>query len=232
MRRSSVLLALALLVSGARPASAEPIVLFSNFGPGGSYGPGAAPILGPGAPLSEGDVSPGQLAASSFVLDRAARFTRIDLALAVLNGFGSPVVPVDVTLRLVRDDAGVPGTTVLDTLSVTAVASLFDNGSIRSAGSTLQPELPAGTYWFVASTMAERAEAGWMVNSSDTRILPGAIRRVDTDWTRTWPAGAFQLFGTPAGDPAPVPEPATVTLLAASLAGTALRARRRTRETR
>lgn len=224
MRKRSVLVTLALLVFGVRPTSADPVVLFSNFGPGGSFGPGAIPILGPGAPLSEGDVSPGQLAASSFVLGESARLTGIDLALAVLNRLGAPVVPVEVTLQLVRDAAGVPGTSVLDTVSVTAVASLFDNGSLRTIDSSTRPMLSPGMYWFVASTAVERGEAGWLGNPNDTRFLPGAIRRVDSDWTRGTPAGAFQLRGERV--PGPVPEPATILLM---LAGTGTLAIRRVR---
>jgi hypothetical protein len=142
----------------------------------------------------------------------------------VLNPLGAPVIPVDVTLQLVRDAAGVPGTSVLDTLSVTAVASLFDNGSLRSIDSSSRPILSPGTYWFVASTTVGRAEAGWMDNPSDTRFLRGAIRRVDSDWTRAAPAGAFQLRGERA--PGPVPEPATILLM---LAGTGTLAMRRLR---
>jgi hypothetical protein len=101
MSRTSALLAPALLVFPARPKAADPIVLFNNFGPACVYRPLGWQILGPGARTDNGEVSPGQLVANLFSLTAPTRVTGIDLALAVLAR--APVVPVDLTLRLVPD---------------------------------------------------------------------------------------------------------------------------------
>jgi hypothetical protein len=221
---------LALLVFGSRPASADPVVLFSNFGPGGTFGPQALPILGPGL-ISDGEgpeFTPGQQAASSFSLAQAARLTSVDLALGVGAPFDSPTVPVDVILQLVRDEAGLPGTTVLGTVTVRAVTSWAEGGSVVGTSFTTQPLLSAGSYWLIAGMTAEGRSAAWAGNPSDSGT--GAIRRLDTEWSLTG-RGAFRLFGDRVGgeQPAPVPEPATVTLAAAGLAGMFARARRRRR---
>ena len=84
---------------------------------------------------------------------------------------GTAAAPIEVTLHLVGDEAGLPGDTVLDTLSVTAVTSIFAGGSVRTAASTTQPLLSPGLYWFCASTSVERAYAGWTANVADTRRL-------------------------------------------------------------
>lgn len=226
MRTRLVVLGTVLLMFGARVSSADPVVIFNNFGPGGTYGLSAGPILGPNAPLSEGDVTPGQWFASSFLVpDGRYELSSVDLALSVLNTLGQPVEPVNVTLRLVRDVAGLPGTAVLDTMTTIASASLFVNGSVETATSTLRPLLTTGMYWLIASTLDEGRSAGWMASTADMRSLPAAIRRVDGDWGRTSPNGAFRVHAE-AVDSAPVPEPGTMLLVGAGLAA-AVRARRR-----
>jgi hypothetical protein len=87
MRKHLPLLAAALLVFATQVAHADPILLFNSFGPGNTYGVGARPILGPGYPLSEGDVTPGQWVAASF--DAFRVFAKGDLDVAPVPEPGS-----------------------------------------------------------------------------------------------------------------------------------------------
>lgn len=57
MSKRFAFLATLLVLSTSNFAFADPIALFSSFGPGDSFRLAAIPILGPGYPLSEGDVS-------------------------------------------------------------------------------------------------------------------------------------------------------------------------------
>jgi hypothetical protein len=234
MRRLFLILATLLIFLAPRSAAADPIAIFNTFGPGDTYSPGAGPILGPGFPMSEGDVTPGQWFASSFLVPTGVfEFTGVDLALSVLNRFGEPASPVNVTLRLVAGVAGLPGTTALEMMSTTAVTSLFDGGSIESVASSLRPVLTGGMeYWLIASTLDEAEGAGWMGSFTDNRPLPSAIRRVDGDWTRGSPNGAFRVYAQRLDSPAPVPEPATMALAGLGLAAVARSVRRRQRPQR
>ena len=223
MGRRFAFLATLLVLCTPSLAFADPIALFSSFGPGDSFRPAAIPVLGPGFPLSEGDVSPGQQVGVSFTLPGGTfAFTSLDLAMSTLLPAGDPR-PVDVMLTLVGDDPTrhLPGTTVLETLLVTATSSLEDGGSVLSVSSSTHPTLIGGLqYWFVASVSGAEQAAGWMGSETDSRLLPAAIRRVDTDWTRAGPNGAFRVFGDQLSEPpvAPTPEPATVLLVGAGLA--------------
>jgi hypothetical protein len=222
MSKRFAFLATLLVLSTSNFAFADPIALFSSFGPGDSFRPAAIPILGPGYPLSEGDVSPGQQVGVSFSLPGGTfAFTSLDLALSTLPLPGDSR-PVDVALTLVGDDTRhLPGTAVLDTLLVTARSTLKDGGSVLSVSSSTHPTLIGGLeYWFVASVSGAEQGAGWMGSETDSQLLPAAIRRVDTDWTRSGPNGAFRLFGEQLSGPplAPTPEPATVLLVGAGLA--------------
>jgi hypothetical protein len=221
MRKHLPFVAASVLLLTAAAAHADPVLLFDTFGPAGTYGVGAKPILGPGYPLAEGDVTPGQWVASSFVVPSHGTFafSSIELALSVFGRGADPGGAVQVDLTLVPDSAGLPGATALARMSAIASVPLAEGGSIVRTAPAVNPMLMPGlTYWLVASVAGQGQGAGWMVSTTDNRIFPGAIRRVDGEWTRGWPNGAFRVFADDL-DAAPVPEPGSLLLVATGVAG-------------
>jgi hypothetical protein len=102
----------------------------------------------------------------------------------------------------------------------------------ESVVSTHRPVLAGGMeYWIIASTLDHEASAGWKGSFTDNRPMPGAIRRVDTEWSRGWPNGAFRVYAErlDTDTTAPVPEPATMALVGFGVAAVVRGVRRRHR---
>ena len=184
--------------SGDGP-TADDVLVFSNFGAGGTFNTGAGWTIGPTA------FGP-QVIANSFTPSTTVLFSDAQLAITSFGGTTANVY-------LETDSGGVPGA-IIDTLT--------QNGAIGSPGVVTWecaqcPSLSAGTqYWLVAQE--GNGETAWNYSNSDQ--TPFAF---DTSGTPTgpWstftppptrPRSAFEIDGDAA-----VPEPVSVFWLTALL---------------
>src|SRR3989338_987302 len=204
------LVSLAVLVV---PQKAQAIVVFDNtenFFTSGSY-----LLMTQGAPFD-------------FDNDQAAGFTVTGGSYA-LNSIELPVTfsqgPNEFDLWLVNDNGGQPGS-LLESFH-------FSNPpegtyyTWLTANSASNPVLNDGNlYWVVGSATGPDAVIGWNVSRTNGYAAhtaeDGNGGHVGSDWNR----GAFRVTGSEPGQ-APVPEPDTLSLFGAGLAGFLLRRRKK-----
>jgi hypothetical protein len=214
MRRFLPILAVAALmtVSLLRPARAQ--VLFDNFGPGNAYKSGTGWTLGV--------ASPPFIQGEAFTPGLSAPLASIEAAINLVSG------PNELTLKLMTDDGGKPGS-VIEEWAVSGAMGLFgDSFPTVTVTSALNPLLSAGTQYWVVPFVSSDTWAAWNWNSVGdtgphaTSTDGGASYSVGDD-TR----GAFRVLG---GEVPEVPEPGTLALLiGAGSAGSLFLIRRRKR---
>jgi len=149
LRLGLALAALALL--GVAPVRAD--VVFSNLGPGDSFGPGFLSVRGPSAAGGERNIAQRfTVTGGDFI------FTSAELALR------SFTAPSPLTIRLMEDAGGLPGAT-LETMQVTVPAG----ASLVTAASATNPLLLNGqTYWIgtdAGTDAGDHFQRAWHLNN-------------------------------------------------------------------
>jgi hypothetical protein len=150
--RKTVLLSLTLVITCSATSSRADII-FSNLGPGDTFG-GSAYLI-QGANLGE--------------VDTAVRFTPtgnsyfFDTFEPVVSYSGG-TDQMQVTLRL--DNSGLPGS-VIETIVVSGLNEDFDNSAVFTVQSSLHPVLLAGvSYWLAISAVDDDTRIFWRENST------------------------------------------------------------------
>lgn len=193
-RTAMAFMTMIVLLAGSSPSRATQTV-FDNFASGDGYDTDFALAVGGDSPSVETAVyfTP---VGTDFVLEQ------IDVALSLVMGDNQ------VDIRLVNDNGGEPGTTVLETWTfVDQMGSANGAPPPLSATSILTPVLEADTpYWVVASS-SDTAFVEWSLNSTED-MGPNAQNYNSGPWlTDIGTRGALRVTGTP------VPEPASLVLL-------------------
>jgi hypothetical protein len=210
------------LATTASLAKADPITVFSNFGPGMSFDSDVDSGWTVNGFLSS-DVGQ-QVISHRFTSSANYLFTKLELPLSRFQGDGS------VSLYLQSDAAGVPGS-VLERMNVVAISLTPTLLSAKSADHTA---LMAGESYWLTAVAGPGVIAGWNWNvigdvsnasnfASNQLGTPAGPWALDSEGPTR---GAFRIQGAP--QPAAIPEPATIVLIGSGLAALALpRARRR-----
>jgi hypothetical protein len=202
---ASALLVLALLWGPGSAARAD--IIFSNFGPNGSYDPSGGWAFG-----SVGAGAIQDIAVYFRVGSQAVTLQEIGVAMGLMS------TPNRITLELLPDLHAVPGPDGQALESLQLVNSLPFFGSNRPplmVDSVLHPLLDANTgYWLVA-TASQPTEAIWNANSIPYGGGTFAYRDNNGPWAVLGldPIPAFAILGSP------VPEPATLGLLGMGAVG-------------
>jgi hypothetical protein len=208
-RKRTLVVCLTALVLGlaAGGANADPISVFSNFGPGGAFSTSHG--------YTVDGANYGNFAeAAPFVPGRAADLADAVLALGNTLGSNSPI-----TLDLESSSSGLPSGTILATLTQQGtIPPLHSPGLVSFDYSGPSVELTPGTsYWLVAVQSDANSVDAWLVNT--TGHIGAVTYNSSGSATGPWstepgqPIAAFEVDGTPT----PVPEPPTLTLLAFGL---------------
>lgn len=201
--RLSSLLRLCVAASAVVPIQAS-TVIFSDFGPGGTYDPNVGFVI-------SGELSPTFTYVTwgmPFTPSGEFLLSQIDIALAT---FPESTLPVIVTLN--ADNAGTPGSALM----TWTVTDLPPSGTCCSAA-MLEASSPlllsAGTqYWVVAVPQSAETFAEWNGNSIGVTGTAAMQNTPGGSWifTNLYPLGAFAVSGIP------LPEPANGRLAGASL---------------
>jgi len=187
------------------PRASADTVVFDSFGPGFSFnGTIGATICGAQHPRACGQ---GTVAAAGFVPTTTVALSQIAVVLSTTFGTNSVIV------MLLPDVSGLPGTTAIETWSVTGLGG---NPAVSFLSSTVNPNLAAGTqYWIAAFPGAPDTVAVWSFANS-----PG-LGAFSQSGGVTWTASTcclppvVQVSGTT--PVTPVPEPTTIVLLSTGL---------------
>ncbi len=199
-------LLLALLSTGVAQAD-----IFSNFGPGDTF------VTGVGVPVGVFGMTNLNEPAMGFTPSATAQLGSIDFVTSLISGTN------EVRLSLVNDDQGVPLGSTLESWTFTNEMGAFGAATIPilTADSIFHPTLTAGTpYWLVASAPVSDTSAIWNFNS----ISESGPRSFSTDGGSTWSASADNIQTVFRVNS--IPEPSTLLLLGAGLAGVGLMRRR------
>lgn len=206
-------------------------ILFSNFGPGGTY------QLNTGWTVGMPPSNPNWQVAASFVPSVTAMLEAVIVPFADFGPvFGFPASQL--SLSVTGSNAlGLPGTSVLESFLYQGPFGSPAGAIPITLSSVLNPLLTAGTqYWIVATNPVGPSGGvlGWSVNSTgDTsatggRTLQGSVGNFALDYQVRDPDVAFEVTGNPV---ALVPEPSSISLLLAGLSVIVLRSRSRLRST-
>jgi hypothetical protein len=201
-RNSLGLLVLSLLIIGAGRANAD--IIYTNLGPGGVFSHANGWTIGSPAK---------QVIGQQFI--PTGNFTFVDAQFAIALSDGPNTI--DVSLET-DSGSNVPGT-ILETIVLNDAMS--SHAALVTATSDLHPTLTAGTPYWLVLTVPTDTFAGWWWNSTGDNAT--AIDAVDNGTgSPTGPWSHFSNFPRSAmqidGQPAPVPEPASILLLAGTAA--------------
>ena len=197
---------------GAAPAGDGPgpgqVLIYSNFGPGGSFNTSVGWTIGP-VP----NATTNQAVGDSFTTATDVRFADAQLAMFSVGGTSTNVY-------LETDAAGLPGT-ILDTL--VEQSPIGSPAGIVTFDCQSCPLLSAGsTYWIVAGDSSVTTAWNW----NDVNDMSGNAINENGSITGPWnfpnpeTRGAFEVDGS-------VPEPSSITLLAAVVLALSLVLRRK-----
>jgi hypothetical protein len=212
MRRHICCIALGFLGASATLVTAEPITIVSTL---------------PG-PLSGYDVEGST--AFRFTSAYDSRLLSLTALVGLSDGFYGPP-GTQMEMALYSDANGRPGTAlealIVRDLDDTNLPPFSIDRFYKTEVSVTRPELRAGqTYWFVGTGIDGRFFWGASLHPMQ-HPWPMASRFNGEDWvTFSNFAAAFKVTATPSV-PAPVPEPATFSLLGIGLASIGWKARRR-----
>lgn len=181
--------------------------IYDNLGPGNSYtGNGGRIIAGSEAyPLSAPFIP-----AMPFVPSENMDLSQILIALT-WDSQGTNAV----TVTLNSDDTGVPGTTIIESWSLTGLPAFGSTSTtVQTLSSSSDVFLSGGTtYWLLASPSTPNTQAVWNLNSTGASGTYASFA-VGSWYSYSGTLGAFTVEGTPL---APVPEPSSYILLGSGL---------------
>ena len=202
----SVVACVAILVATQASALPATQVAFDTLGPSNAYLPGQGWGVGGGS--ADGPTGANYTTAGQFVSQSSGTLTGVELAISRFQG--TPLV----TLSLLSDDNGAPGTTL-----ATAEAIVPDTPSLISASFTGAVQLSVqSAYWLSISTNDLAAAHVWYFNAQSVQgrnAFTGALWQAPGEWfLQDWTLGAFRV--TVASS---VPEaPTTALMLVGALA--------------
>lgn len=212
-----------MLVASAREMRADTVV-FSNFGPSQTYVGNSWWDVG-NSPLGP------QVDAFSFSPSATATVTGADLALALVPPPGAVQTVTPLTVYIESNSGGAPGS-ILSTLTQNGSYTFYPTTSVVNFTCTAScATLNAGsTYWIVAQQTDPANTTAWLYSVGDTGTwYYNELNSATGPWTVATAGdnfSAFDVTGTPSRVP-PIPEPASVALLASGLLGIAGAVRRR-----
>jgi hypothetical protein len=198
MKAKVVLAAVSVLGLLASRADAS-VVVYSDFGPGQTYGSSLNDAAGPTSFIGEeiGYADP-------FTPTGTVTFASVVLPLSSVSGTNSLVVSLRPSV------SGLPGSP-LESFTVTGLPS-FPTSTVYQLNSLLDPVLNAGsTYWIAIFPGGSNTIAGW--NFDSVGVNGGAANQ---NGSATWTynpyntSSAFEVLGNPLA----TPEPASLSMLA------------------
>lgn len=208
-----IFIALILFISGAISHAAT---LYTTFGPGNSYDTHTGLTIG-----SPADYLCMQSIADPFAVSTSARLDSIDVAVQWLRG------PNELIINIAQDKSGIPSNNIIESFHVNILMdSEYHTPSIYTVYSSIHPILdPSSKYW-ICLTVPDLSNSmlGWM-STYNNAPGPDAYNTIFTDFTWTYNSNAQTMAFAVNG--AAVPEPSAFLLIGCSLAGLALRLRRK-----
>jgi hypothetical protein len=214
MKVLKLVIASTLLLTVARAAAADPIVLFSNLAANDAYSEQRATFFGFDETRTDPNLNFSR--AMPFVPLATATLTTLEMPLLTVPLFGHPLLDGTLEVNLFESANGLPGT-LLESFSSNGI-HLPDQLTVFQ--STLQPLLQAGSLYFLEARAIGETNGLWYLTVTDpAAVEPDFRRRGEGPWEvgeRNVEA-AFRVSGEPA-DIAPTPEPTTMVLVGAGLA--------------
>jgi hypothetical protein len=198
----------------AVPAWADPTVLYTTLGPGGSFGTYAYAV--------DGSSYSNEVIANSFSLNSAAVVSDAQLAIYFALGENNPA-----SVYIESDSGGSPGSILDSLIQVGAIQPYgVGNGLVTYDCSGAGCNLASGTYWLVAAETNADTLLGWYFNYAGTTTN----QAFDSTGSPTGPWNFDSVTETAFEIDGPViPEPSSFLLFSSGLLGLASLIRRKLR---